>query len=287
MNHQTEQKIIQKLQQPNLDLLAKIQILDWTAHNIPLNLVEKTVDNMLASIGDEVRTQMIKQNFYLFRRQLAGLTLLDLACLEGGLTLEMAREDILALGVEGQKENYDKCQLIKDYFDLPNLDFLLSDVKDLDPKVHGLFDLILCCGLLYHLDEPVKFLYKLNSLCPDDGVLFLDTHIAPNEQTLDTCEFKASLSEICEIQHHGQSYKGRWYYEYAEDGSGKNAWTSVSNSKSFWLCYDDLIRALSHAGFKYIYKPYGGFEIEQEFQLRRSFSRLYLVAVKAKFPFKA
>lgn len=280
-----EQKIKQKLNYPNFDLLSKIQALDWTSHNIPLSSTEKTLNNTQISIADEIRTRVIKQNFRLFHRQLAGLRLLDLGCLEGGLTFEMAREGIQALGVEGQQKNYAKCQLIKEYFNLPNLNFLLKDVKQLDPKEQGLFDLILCCGLLYHLDEPVDFLYKLHSLCPDDGVLFLDTHVAPDEQGFSACTFKNGLSEICEIQHNGHTYKGRWYHEYEEDGTGIDAWSSISNIRSFWLCENDLIRALSYAGFQYMYKIYGGFEIEQEFLLRTEFSRLSLVAVKTSFPF--
>jgi len=195
----------------------------------------------------------------------------------------MAKLGFDSLGVEGQASNYEKCKLLKDYFAWPNLNFLLADVKDLNSKQHGLFDVILCCGLLYHLDEPMKFLAQMDTLLQQQGMLFLDTHIAPeNDEALATCHFKDELSDIVSIESNGEIYQGRWYHEYHNE-TEKAAWTSASNHKSFWLTHDSLIRALSNVGFSHIYKIYGGFELEYEFNLRKIYSRLYCIGIKADY----
>src|SRR6185503_21363318 len=101
----------------------------------------------------------------------------DLGALEGGLSLEMAREGWAAVGVEGRRENFEKAELIRQWFDLPNLEFWHRDVKSLS-AADGPFDVILCCGLLYHLDDPFDFLRRLESLLAPEGLLFVDTHVA-------------------------------------------------------------------------------------------------------------
>jgi 2-polyprenyl-3-methyl-5-hydroxy-6-metoxy-1,4-benzoquinol methylase len=45
-------------------------------------------------------------------------------------------------------------RLAKEALELENLEVRLEDVRALDPQRHGAFDVVLCLGLLYHLDAP-------------------------------------------------------------------------------------------------------------------------------------
>ena len=163
----TNKLIVQKWADPDKHILEKIRTSKWTSHNIPLTQSESTMNiNNLPLIGDDLRTRTIKRNLCMMtggESKLAGLRLIDLGCLEGGTAFEMAREDMDVVGVEGRKISYDKCSLIEDYFKLPNLHFLHLDVKNLNKKEHGIFDVVLCLGLLYHLDNPLSFLSILNA----------------------------------------------------------------------------------------------------------------------------
>lgn len=49
------------------------------------------------------------------------------------------------------------------------------DVHELDPKVFGKFDLVLCLGALHHFQNPILALQKLHSVC--NGKLILETHL--------------------------------------------------------------------------------------------------------------
>lgn len=44
----------------------------------------------------------------------------------------------------------------------PNLRFVLDDVRNI--RQHGMFDAVLCAGLLYHIDNPVSFLHELSDV---------------------------------------------------------------------------------------------------------------------------
>ena len=278
----TNQFIQHTLADPNAVLLNKIKKMKWTSHNIPLTLSETTLDNQ-PLIEHDPRTRVIKDNVYGLASKgssLAGLRLIDLGCLEGGLSFEMAREDMEVVGVEGWEPNYLKCQLIAEYFNLPNLRFYHLDVKNLNSNTYGLFDVVLCCGLLYHLDDPVRFFKTLNAITHDTSIVFLDTHIAPSDAQLSACFAKAALSGITSYQSEGKRYEGRWYKEYEPGLISQHEWTSVSNANSFWLTQTALFKALYHAGFKHIYNLYGAFEIEHEFELRQQQSRVYCIAVK-------
>jgi 2-polyprenyl-3-methyl-5-hydroxy-6-metoxy-1,4-benzoquinol methylase len=284
---QAEQRVRERWESPDPLILQRIRDRMWTSHNIPLSLDESTLGANQPLIGDDRRTTLVKETVSTLLGgpdALPGKSLLDLGCLEGGLSFEMAREDMVVLGVEGRLSNYEKCALIKDYYGLANLDFSHLDVKDLSVGEHGTFQAILCCGLLYHLDDPVAFLGLLNELTEDHGVLFLDTHIAPSDADLSASAHAQHLSELRSYEHEGTRYRGRWYTEYDEGAPGSDdQWTAVSNYRSFWLTHRSLIRALYRSGFTRIFQLFGGFEIDTEFELQTRYSRVYLAAVQERF----
>src|SRR5208283_4911140 len=76
-------------------------------------------------VSRQVETALDRRLFYRSKR------LLDLACLEGLFAIEFARK---VLGLSN-------CRLIK------------GDVRSISAEL-GSFDVILCAGILYHLDFP-------------------------------------------------------------------------------------------------------------------------------------
>ena len=56
---------------------------------------------------------------------------------------------------------------------------LQSDVHALDACVLGQFDLVLCFGLIYHLENPIGALRKAFALCKN--VCLIETQIAPGQ----------------------------------------------------------------------------------------------------------
>lgn len=279
-----ESLIRHRLSHPRADLLEAIRRQHWTSHNIRLTTGETTLKQEgLEAIGDEGRTRAIVESLRPLgsRGSLAGLRALDLGCLEGGLALEMARHDMEVVGVEGRRENFEKCRLIGEYFGLPNLRFLHLDVRRLRPEEHGTFDVILCCGLLYHLADPFTFLGSLRELAREGGVLFVDTHVAPaTPGELAECRLAAQLSEIERFPLGGMTYEGRWSQEFLTERGEEEPWDSISNPRSFWPTFESLVRCLYYSGFRRISHLFGSFNIDRELSLRREFSRVYCSARK-------
>ncbi|HEX6159514.1 MAG TPA: class I SAM-dependent methyltransferase [Thermoanaerobaculia bacterium] len=270
-------RIRQRLYAPDPALLAKIRAEVWNGHNVALTTSESTIPGVTLIENDE-RTRVIKSCIRRFVQK-PNMRVLDLGSNEGGLSLEMAREGWEVLGVEGREQNFRKAELIRDYFALPNLRFQQRDVKELSPERDGTFDAILCCGLLYHLDNPFAHLEQMITLLAPDGLFFLDTHVAPDAVSMRYGTHERHLSDEVTVEHRGHSYTGRWFAEPQETRLDEE-WRAVSNDRSFWPDRRSLIRALYHTGYRSLHELFGIFEIDRELGLKDQFSRLYLACAK-------
>jgi len=268
--------------------VEKLTDLEFTSHNIELEGGNSTMKGSSQPlIKDLTITRAIKDFMKLSgmdgRRD--KLRLLDLGCLEGGFTLEFARYGVAeAVGIEGHKVNFDKCMAVADHFRQDNLNFVHEDVKNLSVEKHGKFDIILCLGLLYHLDQPVEFIHTLSDMLNYDGFLFMDTHYAPrNASELDEFIYKDRYRDEAPVKREvdGESYSGRWWYEYEQNTpeDKHHPWDAVSNYRSFVLEYHSLTRAMLDAGLTHTYRlPYG--DIAWDAKEGHRWYRTWLVAFK-------
>jgi 2-polyprenyl-3-methyl-5-hydroxy-6-metoxy-1,4-benzoquinol methylase len=265
-----------------MNLLERIRGRVWTGHNISLGPSEATIGLHIPLIADDARTLTVKSLIRRFLDPSRPLRILDLGSLEGGLTLEMAREGWDATGIEGRLENFEKAELIREYYGLDNLRFQHRDVKTLSRERDGVFDAILCCGLLYHIDNPFALLETLADMTAPDGLMFLDTHVAPDEHAARFGTHAHQLSEPATLEHGGTTYDGRWFSEPAPQTGTvlDEQWSATSNERSFWPTRRALIRGAYHAGFHSVAELFGMFDIDVEFDLRDQFSRLYLACMK-------
>ena len=202
----------------------------------------------------------------------AGMRAVDLGCLEGGYSVELARMGLDTLGIEAREESVQKCNYVKDNVGLPNLHFAMDDVRNLGK--YGKFDVTLCYGLLYHLNDPVSFL-KTVSECTTK-ILFLNTHFAADRDTryelgflnrFVIAPFQKRINNrkspwnfrLSPIQEN-EGYSGRWFREWSKgtrkEKVEKLLWASYNNDRSFWLQKKDLTRALHAAGFTSVFEQF-------------------------------
>jgi len=210
----------------------------FTAHNIRLDDGSFTKPEQPYQMEDLALLKFTKQFLrILFPEGAAGKRVVDLGCLEGGYAVELARAGFDALGIEVRQSNFENCQRVKAGTNLPNLTFLCDDVSNL--AKYGVFDVVFCCGLLYHLEEPRKFVDLMAQVCRRAAII--DTHIA---DTQPNGEFV--LSEVTE----NEGWAGRWYSELEDDNQRHtDKWSAWSNRKSFWPMKRDLMQGLLQAGF--------------------------------------
>jgi SAM-dependent methyltransferase len=162
---------------------------------------------------------------------LAGARVLDLGCDEGNFARAIARLGAReVLGIEGRASNLAGGMAKRDAEGLTQVELVLGDVRELSPERHGVFDLVLCLGLLYHLDAPdvLPFLRRLAAVCGRFAVI--ETQVALRAR------------ETVELE--GRAYAG---LRYEEDVSQPGA--SLDNRCSFWPTKPSLVNLLQDAGF--------------------------------------
>lgn len=94
-------------------------------------------------------------------------TAIDLACNEGWFShrmLEWGARRVVAIDIRPQVIR--RAELIREQFEIPpdRLEFRRSDVFALDANELGAFDVVLCLGLVYHLENPVGALRLARAL---------------------------------------------------------------------------------------------------------------------------
>jgi SAM-dependent methyltransferase len=184
----------------------------------------------------------------LYGNEFQGKRIVDLGCLEGGYALEFARMGLDAFGIEVRQSNFENCLEVKRRCGLQNLDFAKDDVWNL-PK-YGPFDVIFCCGLLYHLDRPRDFIRVMGSQARD--AVIINTHYAPWDW------YPGSVFQLSEITRH-EGLPGRWYFEHdAKDDATREQlkWASWDNQRSFWPVKEALLQAISEAGFDLVFEQF-------------------------------
>lgn len=222
---------------------------DFTNHNVRLDdgrLTRPGDDTLLKDRPWFVSARRVLER--LFPNGFNGLSLVDLGCLEGGMTLEFARLGFNALGIEVRESNYACCRYLLDNGGETRgrLHFAHDDVWNLER--YGVFDVVFCCGLFYHLDEPRRFLDHLAKATRQ--VLILNTHFATDGP--------CTTFPLSEPDSH-EGWRGRWLYEHDEDDRASLdalRWHSWTNRRSFWPMRPDLLQGLQEVGFSVILEQY-------------------------------
>lgn len=238
---------------------------EWTAHNIQLKDDIYTIN--VAVLRDEGKLRRFVQCVAdLAKKPLEQLRVLDLACLEGLYGIELARRGAQVVGLEVRTANLEKAKFAGEVLGLTNYAAYLDDVRNLSREKYGEFDVVLCLGILYHLDSPdvFQFLERIAEVCTE--FVIFDTHI--------------SLKPEVSVSYQGKDYWGCLYQEHDEGSTAEQRadrlWSSIDNTNSFWFTRPSLYNVLSHIGFTSLYECH--FPPEPV----PSLDRLTLVAIKGQ-----
>lgn len=238
----------------------------WTAHNLHLGDEMFTISARLNY--DTVKLRRVIQALSdMTGANLESLRVLDLGVLEGLYTIELGLQDVKeAVGVEAREANLRKAEFSKAALAVQNIRFCQDDVRNVTEEKYGRFDVILCLGLLYHLDELAVFqvLERLSQMC--DRFLVIDTHVA--------------LESYEQVEFRGSNYFGKHGREFKKGLSvadkAKLLWSAVDNDETFLLSKKSLVRVLGRLGFSSV------FECLVPFEYVKPADRVTLFAVRGK-----
>lgn len=169
------------------------------------------------------------------RINLEGKSVLELGCLEGlhSLLLQsLGARKIIA--IEGRKENFLKCLIVKNAFNLDRCKFLYGDLNKILPLLTGPFDICLSLGVFYHLENPLTVIYRIAELAKN---LFVWTHFSTENYP---------KGHAVEIKYQNGVYRGKYV------GEDTKHYLSGLRERSFWFFEDEIFKATKDAGFKSI-----------------------------------
>lgn len=220
----------------------------WTNHNIQLAPNLYTISSELTGADPKLRRycQIIADHIFVpgVKRTWQDLRVLDLACLEGIYGIEMALQGAEVVGIEGRAANLVKARFVKEVLGLENIQFYQDDVRNLSVEKYGKFDVVICVGILYHLDSPdiFQFLSQIHAVC--NHLAIIDTQLAIQPET--------------KVSYDGQDYWGKNFTEHEPNLTPEQKlnklWASLDNAQSFWLTRPSLHAYLEHLGFSSIYE---------------------------------
>jgi 2-polyprenyl-3-methyl-5-hydroxy-6-metoxy-1,4-benzoquinol methylase len=237
----------------------------WHAHNLHLQDDIYTIGP--AIVGDEVKLRRIVQCVLdLTGAAVDGLRVLDLACNEGLYAIEFARRKANVVGIEGREANIEKARFVKRVLSLENLELVQDDVRNLSAERYGQFDVVLCLGLLYHLDasDLFPFVGRLAEVCRK--VCIVDTRI--------------TLHPNARYSSNGETIFGTWGEEHdpsdSKETKASRLWASLDNNNAFWLSRPTIYNLLSGAGFTSVY------ECNVPAEPKKPANRITFVAIKGE-----
>jgi tRNA (mo5U34)-methyltransferase len=106
---------------------------------------------------------------------------IDIACHQGWFSSKLIEYGFAnVLAIDARENHIADSELIFSALDQSSkIQTLQSDVHSLDTHALGQFDLVLCFGLIYHLENPIGALRKSFELCKN--VCLIETQIAPGQ----------------------------------------------------------------------------------------------------------
>jgi tRNA (mo5U34)-methyltransferase len=140
-----------------------------------------------------------------FKDRWARTRVLDSACNEGWFSFEVAKLGAKeVIGFDAREENIRKAELVQAQTGADSVTFAVDNIFDVTPERYGMFDLVLCLGLMYHLEDPMGALRRLRSVASEFCVI--ETEVAragvsiaiergPNVGVVDTPEAIAVIAE--------------------------------------------------------------------------------------------
>lgn len=228
---------------PSLQTMADVFAGSWKSR---LPGVESTGD---AAMFSDARIQWLDS--VCDGRGLVGKSALELGPFEGYQSLALKKSGIRDLvSIEANTINFLKCLVVKSMYNI-DVDFRLGDATKYLESAGRKFDLVFASGILYHLQEPVKF---LELACNTAAELYIWSHYwsgaidsLRNGQERHFVPGRNKSVEVCgrKCTLHARSYLINKYEENIP-----MYWEGGPEDITYWLAKEDILFVLESFGFR-------------------------------------
>ena len=121
----------------------------------------------------------------------SGVRCLDIACNEGFFSFEVAKRGAReVVGFDARPVVIEKAEYVRTAQAHNNVAFSVFDLEQLGPEWKGRFDVVLCLGIVYHLENPIGCLRRVRSVT--EKVCVIDTQLNRFAGEIETPEGRAA-----------------------------------------------------------------------------------------------
>lgn len=202
----------------------------WIGYNIDLGAGVYTMAPGLVGMAEERVKRVVQLVADFAPRPLPDLRILDLGAHEAGFAIELARRGAEVIAVEPRDGHVAKASFVKQALGLDRLRIVQGNARDITTLVDGRFDVVLCLGLLYHLDA--------------EGACSLLHALRPLTESFAIIETQIALTGRTRFVHRGNAYLGLRSPE-----TPRSPGAAIDVTSSFWLTKPSLLNLLTDAGF--------------------------------------
>ncbi len=108
-----------------------------------------------------------------------GLRVLDISCRDGYFSFELERRGAEVVGMDYVQAENTGFPIVSKILG-SKATYLVENIYNLSPEVHGTFDIVLFLGLLYHLRNPMLAIDHVRSVTKLGGKVFVESHLIDN-----------------------------------------------------------------------------------------------------------
>lgn len=150
---------------------------------LPSGEITRSYDDGALDAIHETRLRMLDAALApIHPRGLQGLSAVDLACHQGYFSTQLAQRGCAPVtAIDARAEHVADCNLVSRALGLDGVVRAQQcDVHAATAERFGQHDLVLCFGLIYHLENPVGALRVAHALTRPGGVCVVETQVVPN-----------------------------------------------------------------------------------------------------------
>ena len=159
-------------------LLARVKELGGWMYRFDLGdgVTTALYDEYLESIHRTRSAMIFPRLEAMFAGRWRDIRCLDVACNEGFFAFELARRGAgQVVAFDARELNIRKAAFVRAQLGLTNVELRVDDLYSMTRERYGEFDITLCLGLLYHIEDVMGALRRLRAVTR--GVLVIDTEV--------------------------------------------------------------------------------------------------------------
>lgn len=170
---------------------------------------------------------------------------LELGPLEGGHTSMLEAAGAQVDAIEANQRAFLRCLVTKEILGLTRSKFWLGDFMMALADWEQSYDLIVACGVLYHLKSPLNL---IELVAKRTGAVYFWTHVVTEESMPSWDPRRLVIAPDVEThQFHGVNVRA--YRRTYANAQNSVAFCGGINDEHRWLHRDDLLEALRAVGF--------------------------------------